>query len=337
MGFWMRIKAFGPWSRARRERDLEREIRNHVEIETEESGKHTAQRLFGNDALVREDVRSAWGWTRFEQFWTDVCYGLRQLRRSPAFSAIAITTLALGIGVNTAIFSAIDAVLIRPLPFTDADRLVMIWDALSNIGFPKHLSTPAEWREWRRSNTVFTDIADTESGPATLSGEGEPEQVPGRKVTGNLWSVLGVRPLLGRVFTEEEELSATSQDTGALERVPAAGVRARISRVVWSALLWRRATHKRNWSSHGIGRHQQSNPAVLRRSRPGADDRWTRDRVRTVGDLRAPDNYAAVWLSARLCADCRRGIGCSTIGGDPGVFYSRPPRVAYRSDRRAAA
>jgi putative ABC transport system permease protein len=206
MGFWARIKAFGPWSLAQRDRDLEREIRNHLEIETEESGKHTAQRLFGNDALVREDVRAAWGWTRFEQFWSDVRYGLRQLRRSPAFSAIAITTLALGIGVNTAIFSAVDAVLIRPLPYTDADRLVMIWDDMSNIGFPKHLSTPAEWREWRRSNTVFTDIADTESGPATLSGEGEPEQVPGRKVTGNLWSVLGVRPLFGRVFTEDEDI-----------------------------------------------------------------------------------------------------------------------------------
>jgi putative ABC transport system permease protein len=76
---------------------------------------------------------------------------------------------------------------------------------MSNIGFPKHLATPAEWREWRRSNTVFTDIADTESGPATLSGDGEPEQVPGRKATANLWTVLGVRPMIGRVFTEDED------------------------------------------------------------------------------------------------------------------------------------
>ena len=111
----------------------------------------------------------------------------------------------LGIGVNTAMFSAVDAVLIRPLPYGDAGRLVMIWDEMSHIGFPKHYSTPAEWYEWRRHNTVFTDIAATESGEATLSGDGEPEQVPGRKVTGNLWTVLGAQPLLGRVFTEGEE------------------------------------------------------------------------------------------------------------------------------------
>jgi putative ABC transport system permease protein len=140
-----------------------------------------------------------------EQLARDLRYGLRQVRRNPAFSGIAIATLALGIGVNTAMFSAVDAVLIRPLPYVDAGRLVMIWDEMSHIGFPKHYSTPAEWHEWRRNNTVFTDIAATEPGQATLSSDGEPEQVPGRKVTANLWTVLGARPLLGRVFTEDED------------------------------------------------------------------------------------------------------------------------------------
>ena len=105
-----------------------------------------------------------WGWTRLEQLARDVGYGLRQVRRNPAFSAIAIATLALGIGVNTAMFSAVDAVLIRPLPYADAGRLVMIWDEMSRIGFPKYFSTPAEWHEWRRHNTVFTDIAATQPG-----------------------------------------------------------------------------------------------------------------------------------------------------------------------------
>ena len=102
-------------------------------------------------------------------------------------------------------FSAVDAVLIRPLPYADAGRLVMVWDEMSRIGFPKHYSTPAEWPEWRRHNTVFTDIAATQPGDAALSGDGEPEQVPARKVTANFWSVLGAQPLLGRVFTEEED------------------------------------------------------------------------------------------------------------------------------------
>src|SRR5881296_999080 len=132
------------------------------------------------------------------QLGRDVRDGLRQVRRKPAFSAAAVATLALGIGGNTAIFSAVDAVLIRPLPYVDASRLVMIWDEMSHIGFPKHYSTPAEWHEWRRNNTVFTDIAATEPGQATLSSDGEPEELPGRKVTANLWTVLGARPLLGR-------------------------------------------------------------------------------------------------------------------------------------------
>jgi hypothetical protein len=144
-----------------------------------------------------------WGWTR-EQLAGDVRNGLRQVRRNPAFSAVAIATLALGIGVNTAMFSAVDAVLIRPLPYIDAGRLVMIWDEMSHIGFPKHYSTPAEWQEWRRRNTVFTDIAATEPADVTLSGD-EPEQVPGNKVTADLWTV-PARPLLGRVFTEDEDL-----------------------------------------------------------------------------------------------------------------------------------
>jgi putative ABC transport system permease protein len=207
MRLWTRLKDFGPWSRARRERDLEQEIRNHLELEAEETGADpdAARRAFGSVTLAKEDVRAVWGWARAEQFARDVRYGLRQVRRNPTFSAIAIATLALGIGVNTAMFSAVDAVLIRPLPYVDADRLVMIWDEMSYIGFPKHVSTPAEWRQWRRLNTVFTDIAATDSASFTLSGDGEPEQLPGCRVTGNFWPLLGVRPLLGRVFTEDED------------------------------------------------------------------------------------------------------------------------------------
>ena len=136
----------------------------------------------------------------------DVRYGVRQVRRNPAFSAIAIATLALGIGGITAMFSAFDAVLIRPLPYADADRLVMVWDDMSETDVTsRHNSTPAEWIEWRRLNTVFTDLACSQPGDATLSGDGEPEQVPARKVTWTFWSVLGVQPVLGRVFTEDED------------------------------------------------------------------------------------------------------------------------------------
>src|SRR5437773_2346647 len=137
---------------------------------------------------------------RVEQLAVDARYGLRQVRRNPVFSAIAIATLALGIGGITAMFSAADAVLIRPLPYAVADRLVMIWLDMSKENRSGFMPTPAEWLEWRRHNTVFTDIALTQPADATLSGDSEPEQGPARNATWNFWGVLGVRPLIGRVF-----------------------------------------------------------------------------------------------------------------------------------------
>src|ERR1043166_5623537 len=100
MKIWKRIKDFGPDSRAQKERDLEREIQDHLSVEAEESGPHGAQRVFGNTVLVKEDVRAAWGWAGLERFLQDVHHGLRQVRRNPGLSTVAIATLALGIGVN---------------------------------------------------------------------------------------------------------------------------------------------------------------------------------------------------------------------------------------------
>ena len=206
MGLWNRISRGGARSRAERERDLAREIQSHLDLEAEESGRNGARRAFGNATLVKEDVRATWGSRRVEQLARDVRFALRQIRRTPAFSAIAIATLALGIGGVTAMFSAFDAVLIRPLPYADADRLVMIWDAMGETDVTsRHNATPAEWIEWRRLNTVFTDLASSQPGDATLSGDGEPEQVPARKVTWTFWNVLGVQPMFGRVFTEDED------------------------------------------------------------------------------------------------------------------------------------
>jgi hypothetical protein len=101
------------------------------------------------------------------------------------FSGIAIATLALGIGGVTAMFSAFDAVLIRPMPYAAADRLVMLWDYMAKSDVTtRHNPTPAEWIEWRCLNTVFTDLACSQPGDATMSGDGEPEQIPARSVTG---------------------------------------------------------------------------------------------------------------------------------------------------------
>ncbi len=200
--------------RSDKEAELREELQFHLKEEAEageedgltaDEARWAARRGLGNLTLVEENARAAWGWTRLEQFARDATYGLRQVLRNPLFSVIAIATLALGIGGITAMFSAVDAVLIRPLPYADADRLVMIWDDMTGERRSGHSPAPAEWLEWRRHNTVFTDLAATQPGEATLSGDSEPEQVPARKTTANLWSVLGATPLTGRVFTEEED------------------------------------------------------------------------------------------------------------------------------------
>src|SRR5687768_949534 len=140
--------------RSDKEAELREELQFHLEEEAEQrqdgklpdaEARWAARRDLGNLTLVEENTRAAWGWTRLEQLARDAGYGLRQVRRNPVFSGVAIATLALGIGGITAMFSAFDAVLIRPLPYTDADQLVMIWDDLSREGRPGHMPTPAEW------------------------------------------------------------------------------------------------------------------------------------------------------------------------------------------------
>jgi predicted permease len=136
---------------------------------------------------------------------SDVRYGVRLLRQSPVFGAIAVLALALGIGANTAIFSTVQALLLRSLPYQDPDRLVMLWEDASFASFPRNTPAPGNYTEWKKQNTVFTDIAATRSGVANLTADGPPEQIVGRRVTANFFQVLGRAPVIGRAFTEAED------------------------------------------------------------------------------------------------------------------------------------
>lgn len=129
----------------------------------------------------------------------------RQMQRNPGFFAVALAALALGIGANTAIFSAVEAVLLRPLPYAQADRLVMVWEDASFVGFAFNTPAPANYVDWRAQNQAFTDMAATRFTSASLTGEGAPEQLQGCKVTPNFFDVLGVQPAVGRPFTAEED------------------------------------------------------------------------------------------------------------------------------------
>ena len=140
-----------------------------------------------------------------DSFLSDLRFTFRLLRKTPVFTLVAAGTLALGIGANTAMFSIVDSVILRRLPFGDPDRLVMVWEDTTAAGFPRNTPAPGNYTEWRLRNRSFTDLAATQGVNAILTGEAAPEQVLGRAVTPNFFSVLGVEPLLGRPFTEEED------------------------------------------------------------------------------------------------------------------------------------
>src|SRR5580698_1056701 len=135
----------------------------------------------------------------------DLRYGLRLLRQAPAFTAIAICALALGIGANTAIFSTLDSVVLRPLPYHDPDRVAMVFEDSSHIGFPHNTPAPANYFDWKAQNHVFTDMAAVRYRGLNITGDGNPEQLKGQAVTPNFFSVLGVTPLVGRIFSDEED------------------------------------------------------------------------------------------------------------------------------------
>lgn len=137
----------------------------------------------------------------------DLRYGARLLLKSPGFSLIVILVLGLGIGANTAIFSTIDAVLLRPLAFEDPERLVMVWEDASHLGFARNTPAPANFVDWRKQNTVFTDMSAYRFQLANLTGDGTPEQIRGLRTMPNLFPLLGVKPLLGRWIEEKDETS----------------------------------------------------------------------------------------------------------------------------------
>ena len=140
-----------------------------------------------------------------ETLWQDLRFGWRLFLNKPAFTLIAVLSLALGIGANTAIFSLVDAVLLRPLPFHEPDRLAIVWEDAAQIGFPRNTPAPANYADWKAQNKVFEDMAAINWRNFALTENGEPEKVEAQAVTANFFSLLGVKPLLGRSFTAAED------------------------------------------------------------------------------------------------------------------------------------
>src|SRR5437588_7053612 len=147
-----------------------------------------------------------------ETLFKDIRYGLRSLLKRPGFTAVALITLALGIGANTAIFSLVNAVLLRPLPFAEPDRLVWMWGKTRNGGMRASVS-PLDFLDYRKQNQTFEEFAAAFSIPLpmNLSGSGEPERLSAAAVTGNYFQAMGVKPALGRTFLRENESPGRDQ------------------------------------------------------------------------------------------------------------------------------
>jgi putative ABC transport system permease protein len=197
--------------------DLERDIRDHIEEETQDNiargmtpgeARRAALRKFGNVLRVQEDTREVWKVVWLEQLLQDVRYGLRALRRNPAFSMIVILTLALGIGVNTALFSVVNTVMIRPLPYPDPDRLVAFVEAASNSKAVKAGIGGADFAEWRASTKSFDGMTGYFYRDAILASGSDAGQVRLAGLTGNFWAITGARAALGTLFAPDTPLGS---------------------------------------------------------------------------------------------------------------------------------
>jgi putative ABC transport system permease protein len=207
------LTRFRAWMKGRRgiAEELAEEMRSNLEIETEsniergmspEQARAAARSHFGNSTLVAEQARDVWGFPSLESFLNDIRYGFRAMRRAPAFSVVVILTFALGVGVNTAIFSVVHAVLMKPLPYPESERLVRFREANAKSSFSV---TWGNFKYWRESNHTFADMAAYQFTERTLTGRGDPLVTRGMLVTAPYFRLLGMHSLLGRLFDQSDD------------------------------------------------------------------------------------------------------------------------------------
>ena len=204
--------------RRKREQDLDRELRDHLELDAQERDR----RHLGNVALIKEDIREAWGWTWLDRLAQDIRYTGRVLRRSPGFTAVAVLSLALGIGANTALFSALDAVMWKSMPVRDPrDLRILAWIKSDKVPLHSHsgytdrdpktgqfisgsFSYPA-YRGFRDHIPEFADVMAFSGNQFTVTAEGSSEYANGQFISGNYFTGLGVQPEVGHLLTPDDD------------------------------------------------------------------------------------------------------------------------------------
>src|SRR6266567_1272526 len=200
--------------RKRKQDDFSAEIHAHLQMEVErlrEQGlsaheaRAAAHRTFGNVMHVEERFYESSHRLWWHDFWQDVRYGARMLRKSPGFTGIAVLTLALGIGANTAMFSVIEAVLLRPLSYSNADQLVSVASMWERGGVTTPYScSPPDFFDWRDQNRSFSSMFAFHTSERALTGRGEAKRLRAVVTTAGIFPTLKVHPIIGREFTAEE-------------------------------------------------------------------------------------------------------------------------------------
>ena len=207
-----RVRAL--WNWRRKESELDEEIQFHLSEEADErtaagltgdQARLAARRDFGNATLIRETTRETWGWGFAERLIQDARCALRMMRRDRGFSAVAVLTLALGIGATTAILTVVNGVLVRPLPFADADRLVVLFATTPRHGVDRDTTSFHDIAAWRDQSHAFDGVAAYRQDSFNITGDGRPEPVRGLRASHELLNVLGVSPAIGRTFDRDEQ------------------------------------------------------------------------------------------------------------------------------------
>jgi putative ABC transport system permease protein len=198
---------------------MQQELEAHIACEAEEqigrgldpaAAREAAIKAFGNRAIMMEDARRLWTWAWLGHLIQDLKYALRNLRRSPGFTAVTMASLALGIGVNTAIFSFVNAVLLKPLPYPHPERIVSVWE--KNPGGGSNPISTLNFLDWQRQNRCFQFLSAVAWDKVTLTGSGSPEELKVHRVSASYFKVLGVSPELGRTFASDEDELGNDQE-----------------------------------------------------------------------------------------------------------------------------
>src|SRR5947209_8432285 len=212
--WWNRFRA---WSTGRSglTGEVAAELESHFDMEVErnleagmspEQARAAARSRFGNTTQIAERTHDAWGFPSLESLLKDIRYGFRGIRRAPAFSLVVILTLALGIGLNTAIFSVVHSVVLNPLPYPDSERLVWFGESIGRSGGVS--VTWVNFKNWRAGNHTFEAMAARQFSAPTLTGRGDARQLRGLPVTAAYFGIVGMRPQLGRLLDDADDAAA---------------------------------------------------------------------------------------------------------------------------------